>query len=293
MTTAAAIDELVPGFVPETDLERALVADPELLRGLGWGTPRFGHPEGRVGRHVAAILEHIGHRDPLRGDLRVVALLHDSFKWAVRPGERWSRENDHAFLARRFAERFTSDDRLLVTLELHDEPYWIWQNQGGGGAAELAPVLDRIPDVELFVRFLELDASTEGKDLTLLWWVRRELAAQGKLPPRMPQSSPFNQGVVAGGEVTYIKEFTTDPDDQREVAEALALVVREGAELLAATGEVLVSDDGVRVLMVMRWRGSTTPRLLADGEIVRRALRDYPVLTRARPRDAHVFSRPE
>ena len=41
----------------------------------------------------------------------------------MRPGEPWSRENDHAMLARRFAERFTSDERVLCAIELHDEQH--------------------------------------------------------------------------------------------------------------------------------------------------------------------------
>ena len=71
-------------------------------------------------------------------DLRLLALVHDSFKAEVRPHERWSPDNDHATLARRFAERYTSDERLLATLELHDEPYWIWRHADtpGAGAAD-------------------------------------------------------------------------------------------------------------------------------------------------------------
>jgi len=44
--TSAA--ELVPGFQPETELERRIARDPELLEGLAWGKPRTGHPEGTV-----------------------------------------------------------------------------------------------------------------------------------------------------------------------------------------------------------------------------------------------------
>jgi hypothetical protein len=33
-------------------------------------------------------------------------------------------------------------------------------------------LLARLPDVELFMRFVELDASTEGKDPGLLRWLR-------------------------------------------------------------------------------------------------------------------------
>src|SRR3712207_2251240 len=145
----------------ETELERRLLADPELQAGLAWGAPRWGHPEGTVAEHVAALLARIHDDDPLRADLRFLALVHDSFKAAVDPELPWSRDNDHAMLARRFAARFTDDERLLAAIEHHDAPYWAWRNGGG-----VLPLLEQVPDVELFARFVELDASTEGKDLT-------------------------------------------------------------------------------------------------------------------------------
>jgi hypothetical protein len=80
-------------------------------------------------------------------------------------------------LARRFAERYTDDERLLTSLELHDEPYWIWRIRNGDGRPALAQVLARLPDEELFLRFVELDASTEGKDPGLLHWLRDATAA--------------------------------------------------------------------------------------------------------------------
>ena len=88
--------------------------------------------------------------------------------------------NDHAALARHFAERYTSDERLLSTLELHDEPYWIWRTPRA--RQRLRRLLKRLPDLDLFARFVELDAANEGKDLTFLWWFRRELAIAGPAP---------------------------------------------------------------------------------------------------------------
>ena len=55
----AGVDELVPGFEPENELERTLIADPELQEGLAWGRPRRGHPEGSVGAHVADLLQTV------------------------------------------------------------------------------------------------------------------------------------------------------------------------------------------------------------------------------------------
>ena len=165
------IERLIPGFVPETALERELAGDPTLLSGLAWGTPRPGHPEGSVGAHVADILagitEPTGRR---RRELRFLALVHDCLKQSVRADRGPSPDNDHAGLARRFAERYVADRRLLVTLELHDEPYRIWR--AGRGTMALRGTLTRVPDLDLFLRFVELDGSTPGKDPRPLAWLR-------------------------------------------------------------------------------------------------------------------------
>jgi hypothetical protein len=180
---------LVPGFQPETERELALAADPELRTGLAWGRPRPGHPEGPVGHHVADILAGITEVGPLREDLRFLALVHDAFKHRVDPQAGYSRDNDHAVMARRFAERITTDERLLTTLELHDEPYWIWRTRPDDGDAALSALLARVPDVELFMRFVELDASTEGKDPGLLRWLRSATGAEAS--PRRARARRF------------------------------------------------------------------------------------------------------
>jgi hypothetical protein len=278
-------DATLSDFRPETALEGAIFADPGLRAGLVWGLPRLGHPEGSVGQHVAAIVRCIDDGDPLRADLRVLALVHDAFKAAVDPAAGWSRDNDHAVLARRFAERFTSDERLLVTLEFHDEPYWLWRTRADDATFDAA--LERIPDVALFVRFVELDASTEGKDVSFLWWFRRELARRGALP-EAAVDAPLPL-VETGEEVLYVKTFAVAPDDQAALAGAARRLVATHARHLAADGRVLVSDDGVRVALEWRWRGETTARLLRDGEVVRQALEDDPIFARAQAVDARLY----
>ena len=44
---------------PETKLERELIEDEEFRKGLFWGKPRFGHPEGMVLYHIKEVLENI------------------------------------------------------------------------------------------------------------------------------------------------------------------------------------------------------------------------------------------
>jgi hypothetical protein len=180
-------DPLVRGFTPETELERALAGDPVLREGLAWGRPRRGHPEGSVGAHVADLLETIdrwGETGTRREELRFIALVHDSLKYTVESWRPKTGENHHAMRARRFAERYTDDERLLATIEEHDRPYNLWRRARRRGRREdhnLAQMVDRIPDLDLFLRFVELDGSTEGKTHEPIDWLKAELGRRGVL----------------------------------------------------------------------------------------------------------------
>jgi hypothetical protein len=174
-------EELIPGFHPETELERRVSEDPELLRGLAWGKPRKGHPEGSVANHVRDLLERLD-REGVTGEerelLRFLVLVHDSFKNEVQEWRPRVGGNHHAMRARRFAERYTDDERLLTTLELHDRPYGIWRRWKRTGRLDrkrLEDMLRRIPDDDLFLHFVELDGSTEGKRAEPIEWFKEEL----------------------------------------------------------------------------------------------------------------------
>jgi hypothetical protein len=179
--------QLIPGFEPETELERRLAGDPEMLRGLAWGEPRAGHPEGPVGTHVSHLLEALersGESGERRELLRFIVLVHDSFKSQVR--ERLPRvgENHHAMRARRFAEKLIDDERVLATIQLHDRPYALWRKMHRRGKVDergFRRMMKRIPDPELFLRFIELDASTDGKRPEPVEWFRDELVEHGLL----------------------------------------------------------------------------------------------------------------
>jgi hypothetical protein len=69
-------------------------------------------------------------------------------------------------------------------------------------------------------------------------------------------------------------------------------VIAEQAGRLDADGRVLVSEDGLRVVLMWRWRGSATARLLRDGEVVRQALTAHPVLVSAQALDARIYRAP-
>jgi hypothetical protein len=170
---------------PETDLERAVLADPVIQEGLAWGKPRRGHPEGTVGAHVAdllATIERWGETGKRREELRFLAIVHDALKYKVQNWRPRTGDNHHATRARRFAERYTDDERLLATIELHDRPYNLWRKVRSRGRMDdhaFNAMVARIPDLDLFLRFVELDGSTEGKNHEPIRWLKAELARRG------------------------------------------------------------------------------------------------------------------
>jgi hypothetical protein len=188
--------DLVPGFTPETELERAVTEDPELLAGLAWGKPRQGHPEGSVGTHVRDLLEALDGMDcsaEARVLLRFVALVHDGFKYRVHEWLPKTGANHHAARARRFAERYTDDERLLVTIEHHDRPYALWRKMRRRGKLDesgFQNMMRQVPDPELFLWFIELDGSTEGKNPEPIRWFRGELDRRGLLERSSVRPSP-------------------------------------------------------------------------------------------------------
>ncbi|HEX8051580.1 MAG TPA: hypothetical protein VF517_01195 [Thermoleophilaceae bacterium] len=186
-TPAGEAARLIPGFAPENELEERVTGDPELLAGLAWGKPREAHPEGAVGIHVAQLLDEIDsdrETGARRADLRFIALVHDSFKYRVRNWLPRQGRNHHATRARRFAERYTDDERLLATIEFHDRPYHLWKGMKKSSELDrgaFEEMLDRVPDHALFQRFIEVDGASEAKNPEPIRWLRGELEQRGLL----------------------------------------------------------------------------------------------------------------
>jgi len=180
----AAAARLIPGFEAQSALEQLLAGDPVMLKGLAWGKPREGHPEGSVGAHVADLLDTVdawGEEGLRRAELRLVVLVHDTLKGEVKEWRPRTGENHHAMRARRFTEQFTSDERLLATIELHDGPYSLWKRMRKTGDPQreaMDAVIERLPDAAFFLRFVELDGSSAGKNPAPVEWFRDELAAR-------------------------------------------------------------------------------------------------------------------
>lgn len=185
-------------FIPESDLERSICADPEWQAGAAWGTPRPGHPEGSVAAHISDIfanIERLATNPEERAKLRFIALVHDACKHLVDESRPRERENNHAVLARRFGKRFTEDVELLEIIELHDEGYNAWRafSQGRIRRAEerIAALLKRLgPALALFWKFFKADNGVPGKDSEPTAWFERKMAEDNGESGRLPHPSP-------------------------------------------------------------------------------------------------------
>jgi hypothetical protein len=134
---------------------------------------------------VAGLLRTIdewGETGQRRSDLRFMAIVHDSLKKEVKEWLPRTGENHHAMRARRLAEDYVDDERVLSAIELHDRPYSLWKRMRRKGRLDetaFQQMLDRLPDPALFLRFVELDGSMEGKDPEPIRWFREELRRRG------------------------------------------------------------------------------------------------------------------
>ena len=114
----------------ENDLERALLQDEEFIRGLHWGVPRYGHPEGQIYRHIREVFENIDKLElptSTRSRLRLITLAHDTFKFKEDKGFPRNWQKHHGVLGRQYLEQFTKDKAILDITELPDQAYYSWR----------------------------------------------------------------------------------------------------------------------------------------------------------------------
>ena len=170
---------------PETDLEHTLALHPHVKAGLAWGEPRYGHPEGKVLFHVPEIFDNINALLPPlskneREQLRLIALLHDAFKYIEHKGSPrdWSRH--HSILARQFSEAHITDQAVLDIIELHDEAYYCWrhdvlEDKPEKAAARFEALLARIDYcLQLYYIFFKCDTRTGDKTQAPVKWFERK-----------------------------------------------------------------------------------------------------------------------
>lgn len=173
------IEELIKA---ETELERKLINEPEFRKGLIWGTPRFGHPEGTIVLHINEVLRNID-RLPItakeRQTLRLVAISHDTFKNKEDRNTPRNWDKHHSILAKDFMANYSDDTVLLQTIKFHDEPFYCWlhHHRGENQKCEqrLKALLNEIEDFKLLYLFFICDTLTGDKILAPLIWLEEKL----------------------------------------------------------------------------------------------------------------------
>ena len=176
-------------FQLKTQLEQKIAADPEWQYGLEWGHSRPGHPEGRVVFHIREVLDNVDcffRNSAHRSSLRLIALIHDTFKYKAAQLEPDTHKKSHGYVARKFAERYISDGGILEVIELHDEAYKAYRlmaRYGNRQAAEVqaTELITRLgKNLDLFMRFYLCDCRTGDKSTAHYEWFQGLVEQQFK-----------------------------------------------------------------------------------------------------------------
>ena len=166
---------------PKSGVEVAICNDPEFEKGAMYGKPRSGHPEGAVIYHIQEVLANIDKfygDDTDRDELRVIAIIHDTFKNKVDQTQPKAGENHHGMIARRFAEKFPLHQDVLTVIQLHDDAYNAWSAGGRHGdwykakkrASNLINALQVENCLDLYVKFYKCDNATGDKSQDNYKW---------------------------------------------------------------------------------------------------------------------------
>lgn len=167
---------------PETDIETRIINDISFLQGISFGKPRKGHPEGIIIEHIKEVLKNVdkySENDLERKKLRLIGIIHDSFKYLVKKSVPKSKNNDHAVFARKFAEKYIVDSELLNIIELHDEAHNAWI--GGSNSLEWLIAYNRADflinqlglSINLYLKFFLCDTETGDKSNASYLWFKK------------------------------------------------------------------------------------------------------------------------
>lgn len=173
------MEEIKQIIKPENKIEELIINDPYFITGALWGEPREGHPEGKVIYHIREVLDNVDKysNSDNRADLRLIAIVHDTFKNNVDLTKPKSGENHHGMIARRFAEKYVNNKHVLDIIELHDEAFNCWQKGNRDGKWDKAQerlnkFLEKDLDFTLYTIFYQCDNETGDKSQECIQWFK-------------------------------------------------------------------------------------------------------------------------
>ena len=169
---------------PETDLEAEIISVPEFRKGLLWGIPRYGHPEGQIVKHIVEVYNNIEKLEidsQTREWLRIMTLVHDTFKYAEDKSSPRDWSKHHGILARKFLAQFDIEDFILEIVETHDEAYYIWRlfelyKKPELGKERLESLLEGMGErLQLYYLFFKCDTATGDKIPSPVFWFEKNI----------------------------------------------------------------------------------------------------------------------
>lgn len=149
---------------PQTELEKQIITSQEWTEGASWGKYRIGKPEASVIYRIIKVLSNVENlygKSSLKGKLRLIALLHDTFKNRVNYDLPEENENHRSTFARLFAEKFIDDPAILDVISLHEELDLAWKLKekccgGNAGKKRMLQLVDRLgSNLDLYIAFYE------------------------------------------------------------------------------------------------------------------------------------------
>lgn len=161
-----------------------IIADPRYQSNIEYGEPRSGHPEGKVKHHIAELEANLdklathGISEEQYWKLKFLIHVHDTFKAEAIPDEPIASPSSHASLAKKFAAEFIDDEDLLNMIQFHDVNFALWKQfavTGSYDAQRFENLLETIQDWDLFLMFIIIDGSTQGKDPNKTGWFINEV----------------------------------------------------------------------------------------------------------------------
>src|ERR1035437_10994598 len=173
---------------PENDTEKNIIANSDFIEGVLYGEIRRGHPEGKIIYHIKEVLANVDKscNEANRSDLRLISMLHDTFKNKVDRTKSKFGENHHGMIARRFAEKLVKNGDILKIIELHDEAYNAWSKGNRKNdindwtaaiirANNLIRLLLSDDILDLYLTFYRCDNETGDKTQECYVWFKKQL----------------------------------------------------------------------------------------------------------------------
>jgi len=175
------IKEALEIIKPENGIEVAICNTSEFIEGINYGKPRPGHKEGQVIYHIEEVLGNIDKfyaDDEDRSDLRLIAILHDTFKHKVDHTKPKAGDNHHGAFANKFASKYCHNSKVLAIIKTHDDAYNAWSAGGRRGdwykaerrANNLIEFLEDIDCLDLYLKFYRCDNATGNKSQDNYEW---------------------------------------------------------------------------------------------------------------------------